>query len=234
MTTPEIFLFVSHVSEDRAAAMEIVEELERRGLRCWIAPRDVRPGRPFDDEIAAAIDSSRAMLLIFSERCKRKRIYPSGGDGRGRAHKETPGWHNDHFRTVAAFFEQIHRLQRAFAFGRKRGNSHPCRCDGSWRRRSGGWGNPGCRRVEKPSDNSGKQSQTDQRCGQQRRSRQRPSRARLLTPGPAGLLRLIGIAVGFGLGADALVLGPLRSASPSCLRRSRPAAELATRGGSRS
>lgn len=87
MTTPEIFLFVSHVSEDRAAAMEIVEELERRGLRCWIAPRDVTPGRPFDDEIAAAIDSSRAMLLIFSERCKRKRIYPSGGDGRGREPK---------------------------------------------------------------------------------------------------------------------------------------------------
>ncbi len=69
MTTPEIFLFVSHVSEDRAAAMEIVEELERRGVRCWIAPRDVRPGRPFDDEIADAIDGCRAMLLIFSEHC---------------------------------------------------------------------------------------------------------------------------------------------------------------------
>jgi hypothetical protein len=69
MTSPESLLFVSHVSEDRSAATEIVEELERRGIRCWIAPRDVRPGRPFDDEIADAIDASRAMLLIFSERC---------------------------------------------------------------------------------------------------------------------------------------------------------------------
>ncbi|MGD0026303.1 MAG: SUMF1/EgtB/PvdO family nonheme iron enzyme [Xanthobacteraceae bacterium] len=69
MTIPELFLFVSHVSEDRSAAMAIVEELERRGVRCWIAPRDVRPGRPFDDEIADAIEASRAMLLIFSERC---------------------------------------------------------------------------------------------------------------------------------------------------------------------
>jgi hypothetical protein len=66
---PEIFLFVSHVSEDRAAALEIVAELERRGVRCWIAPRDVRAGRPFDDEIADAIEASRAMLLIFSEHC---------------------------------------------------------------------------------------------------------------------------------------------------------------------
>ena len=66
---PEEFLFVSHVSEDRDAATQVVEELERRGLRCWIAPRNVRPGRPFDDEIASAIETCQVMLLIFSERC---------------------------------------------------------------------------------------------------------------------------------------------------------------------
>src|ERR1700728_2483689 len=49
--------------------MEIVDELERRGTRCWIAPRDLRPGEPFDDEIAEAIETSRAMLLIFSDLC---------------------------------------------------------------------------------------------------------------------------------------------------------------------
>jgi hypothetical protein len=69
MTTPDIFLFVSHVSEDRSDAEDIVGELERRGVRCWIAPRNIRPGKPFDDEIAEAIDTSRAMLLIFSEHC---------------------------------------------------------------------------------------------------------------------------------------------------------------------
>ena len=69
MADPDFLLFVSHISEDRPAALEIVDELERRGVPCWIAPRDVRPGRPFDDEIAEAIEASRAMLLIFSERC---------------------------------------------------------------------------------------------------------------------------------------------------------------------
>lgn len=63
------FLFVSHVSEDFAAAIAIVEELEKRGVKCWIAPRDVRAGQPFDDEIANAIDACLAMLLIFSDRC---------------------------------------------------------------------------------------------------------------------------------------------------------------------
>jgi uncharacterized membrane protein YhaH (DUF805 family) len=69
MATSDFFLFVSHVAEDRAAAIEIVDELERRGTRCWIAPRDVRPGEPFDDEIADAIDACRGMVLIFSDLC---------------------------------------------------------------------------------------------------------------------------------------------------------------------
>jgi hypothetical protein len=64
-----LFLFVSHVAEDRAAAMEIVGELERRGIKCWIAPRNVRAGSRFDDEIADAIDACRALLLIFSDQC---------------------------------------------------------------------------------------------------------------------------------------------------------------------
>ena len=65
----ELSLFVSHVAEDRGAALQVVDALERRGVRCWIAPRDVSPGSPFDDEIADAINACRAMLLIFSDRC---------------------------------------------------------------------------------------------------------------------------------------------------------------------
>jgi hypothetical protein len=49
--------------------MEIVAALEQRNIRCWIAPRDVQPGRPFDDEISHAIDGCCAMLLVFSDRC---------------------------------------------------------------------------------------------------------------------------------------------------------------------
>src|SRR5258708_2428285 len=66
---PDLRLFVSHVSEDRAAALEVVGELERRGIKCWIAPRDIHPGSPFDDAIVDAIEGSRAVLLIFSDHC---------------------------------------------------------------------------------------------------------------------------------------------------------------------
>src|SRR2546421_512498 len=55
MTADDFFLFVSHVSEDRAAALQVVDELERRAIRCWIAPRDVGAGKPVDDESAPKV-----------------------------------------------------------------------------------------------------------------------------------------------------------------------------------
>jgi TIR domain-containing protein len=69
MPAENLFLFVSHVTEDRVAALQVVDELERRGIRCWITPRDVAAGKAYDDEIADAIYGSRALLLIFSEHC---------------------------------------------------------------------------------------------------------------------------------------------------------------------
>jgi hypothetical protein len=62
-------LFVCHSTEDHQLALEIVGEIERHGLSCWIAPRDVVPGEPYRDEIADAIERCSAMLVVFSEHC---------------------------------------------------------------------------------------------------------------------------------------------------------------------
>lgn len=84
---PEPFLFVSHVSEDQAAAMEIVQELEQRGVPCWISPRDIPPGSSFDDEIAKAIEDSRALLLVFSEQCNASEYIRREVTVAGESHK---------------------------------------------------------------------------------------------------------------------------------------------------
>jgi hypothetical protein len=68
MTTPDRFLFVSHIGEDRSAALQIVGELEGRGIACWIAPRDLSPRQHPGTEIALAIQACRALLLILSDR----------------------------------------------------------------------------------------------------------------------------------------------------------------------
>jgi len=63
--TPDAF--ISYASHNTAVATNLVEALERAGLNCWIAPRDVRAGALYADAIVRAISSARALLLVLSE-----------------------------------------------------------------------------------------------------------------------------------------------------------------------
>src|SRR5256714_15290798 len=60
-------VFISHSSNNRPIANAVCAALESIGIRCWIAPRDVLPGRSYSGEITRAIQQSRALVLIFSE-----------------------------------------------------------------------------------------------------------------------------------------------------------------------
>ena len=60
-------VFISHSSNNRTVANAVCAALEGIGIRCWIAPRDVLPGRSYSGEITRAIQQSRAFVLIFSE-----------------------------------------------------------------------------------------------------------------------------------------------------------------------
>jgi hypothetical protein len=59
-------IFISHSAHDKAIANAACSALENAGVRSWIAPRDVQPGRSFAGEITRAIQQSKAMVLIFS------------------------------------------------------------------------------------------------------------------------------------------------------------------------
>ena len=58
-------VFVSYASQDAAVANSIVENLEP-GLKCWIAPRDVKPGAQYADAIVRAINDAKALVLVLS------------------------------------------------------------------------------------------------------------------------------------------------------------------------
>jgi TIR domain-containing protein len=60
-------VFISHSTSNRPVANAVCAALERDAIRCWIAPRDVMPGRSYSGEITRAIQQSRAFVLIFSE-----------------------------------------------------------------------------------------------------------------------------------------------------------------------
>jgi Skp family chaperone for outer membrane proteins len=59
-------VFISHSSQDKPVADAVCAALENASIRCWIAPRDVQPGRSFAGEITRAIQRSKVMVLIFS------------------------------------------------------------------------------------------------------------------------------------------------------------------------
>jgi hypothetical protein len=59
--------FISYASDNRAKADEICAALEQRGFVCWIAPRNVRAGREYADEIIQGLERSSAVVLVLSE-----------------------------------------------------------------------------------------------------------------------------------------------------------------------
>jgi len=63
---PEYSAFISYATADKAKAEEICAYLEGRGLRCWIAPRDVRAGREYANEIINAIERAPVLVLVLS------------------------------------------------------------------------------------------------------------------------------------------------------------------------
>jgi hypothetical protein len=67
----DVYVSYSHV--DKAAADAACATLERAGIRCWIAPRDITPGDEWSAAIIKAIDQCRAMVLIFSQNANNSR-----------------------------------------------------------------------------------------------------------------------------------------------------------------
>jgi TIR domain len=59
-------VFTSYSAKDKATADGVCATLEAKGIRCWIAPRDILPGMDWGEAIIEAIHTSRVMILVFS------------------------------------------------------------------------------------------------------------------------------------------------------------------------
>lgn len=59
-------VFISYSSNDKPTADAVCAALESRGIRCWIAPRDVLAGEQYASALVKALRSSRLMVLVFS------------------------------------------------------------------------------------------------------------------------------------------------------------------------
>jgi len=59
-------VFLSYSSQDHEVADAVRTSLERAGVRCWIAPRDIREGEVWEDAIVRGIAGSKLVLCMLS------------------------------------------------------------------------------------------------------------------------------------------------------------------------
>jgi hypothetical protein len=85
-------VFISHASEDREIAQAVCVAIEGRGLPCWIAPRDITPGKDYAQALYDAIGECTSLVLVFSQhRYRLVRDIGSRLDERGRPWFEVKG-----------------------------------------------------------------------------------------------------------------------------------------------
>jgi hypothetical protein len=59
-------VFICHSSKDKPIIDAVCSALEVEKIRCWVAPRDIKPGQTWAEAITEAISNTKIMLLIFS------------------------------------------------------------------------------------------------------------------------------------------------------------------------
>ncbi|MBV8856820.1 MAG: TIR domain-containing protein [Acidobacteria bacterium] len=59
-------VFISYSAKDKEAADKVCDALEAKGIKCWIAPRDIAPGATYAQAIINALTGSRLVILVFS------------------------------------------------------------------------------------------------------------------------------------------------------------------------
>ena len=64
-------VFISYSSQDGEVADAVCAGLEEDGLKVWIAPRDILPGKLWGEAIIDAINGARCMVIIFSSHSNR-------------------------------------------------------------------------------------------------------------------------------------------------------------------
>lgn len=62
----EYDVFLSYSSKDAVTAEILCSALESNGIKCWIAPRDISPGKQWGGAILDGISQCKLFVLIFS------------------------------------------------------------------------------------------------------------------------------------------------------------------------
>ena len=68
MTATAGHVFISHGSDDRDEANALSAFIESRGIKTWIAPRDVRPGQDYSEQLQLALEQCTAFVVLVTDK----------------------------------------------------------------------------------------------------------------------------------------------------------------------
>ena len=68
MNATAAYVFISHGSDDLGKAAALCTFIDARGIRTWIAPRDVRPGQDYSEQLQQAIEGCAAFVVLVTEK----------------------------------------------------------------------------------------------------------------------------------------------------------------------
>ena len=60
-------VFISYSSKNKNISDAVVSEFEQNGIRCWYAPRDIRPGEEWVTAITGALEKAKVLVLIYTD-----------------------------------------------------------------------------------------------------------------------------------------------------------------------
>ena len=66
-------IFISYSKHDKDLVFSICNYLEKNGLTCWIAPRNIPPGSEYAAEIIKGIENCKLFLLMYSDTANQSR-----------------------------------------------------------------------------------------------------------------------------------------------------------------
>ena len=67
ITQPVFDVFISYASSDKNIAFDLCNFLEKKKINCWVAPRNINPGRIYAEAIIEGIRNSSIMVLVFDD-----------------------------------------------------------------------------------------------------------------------------------------------------------------------
>ena len=107
-------VFISYSSKDKLIADAACAILESKGIRCWIAPRDILPGADWGESIVDALESRARFRAGVFVPCQRLATDPARGRTRSQsqAGRHSPPHRGRAPHQVARIFHQYAALAR--------------------------------------------------------------------------------------------------------------------------